>query len=366
MQIYLVGGAVRDRLLRLPVIERDWVVVGCTAEHMLAQGYKPVGKDFPVFLHPETHEEYALARTERKVAPGYHGFVFHASPDVSLEEDLKRRDLTINAIAMDADHNLVDPFNGRKDLNERCFRHVSAAFSEDPVRILRLARFAARFHDFSIHADTLSLMRRMVNEGEVATLVAERVWKEWSKALLEIAPWRFFEVLKSIGALSVCFPEWTTLPNRFALRHAAAIDASLPIRLAICCQGLSKKDIRQVCKRYRVPKACAEMAELGLLLPSYLDCWRHQNVDTVYQCLSALDVWRRPGRFASFQLLARLCCHEHKLVHDRAMLALVEDILEIDTQAWQDANLPGHEFAQRLADKRRELIAEALQNWPQA
>ena len=203
MEVYLVGGAVRDDLLGLPVKERDWCVVGATPEEMEKLGYRPVGKDFPVFLHPETAEEYALARTERKTGAGYHGFAFHAAPDISIEEDLGRRDLTINAIAMDADNQLTDPYAGRQDLADRILRHVSGAFAEDPVRILRTARFAARFHHmgFRVADETMQLMRDMVENGEADALVPERVWKETEKALGETHPQVFFSVLRDCGAL---------------------------------------------------------------------------------------------------------------------------------------------------------------------
>ena len=209
MQTYLVGGAVRDELLGIAPRERDWCVVGATPDEMLAAGYRQVGKDFPVFLHPDTGEEYALARTERKTAPGYHGFEFDTSPDVTLEEDLGRRDLTINALARDADGKLVDPFNGKADLEAKLLRHVSAAFREDPVRILRAARFAARFArlGFSIADDTLALMREMVADGEADALVPDRVWKEMDNALGEDDPQVFFEVLRECGALAAVFPE---------------------------------------------------------------------------------------------------------------------------------------------------------------
>ncbi|HEX5698070.1 MAG TPA: multifunctional CCA tRNA nucleotidyl transferase/2'3'-cyclic phosphodiesterase/2'nucleotidase/phosphatase, partial [Rhodoferax sp.] len=217
MQTYLVGGAVRDALLGWPVTDRDWVVVGATPEHMLAQGFLPVGKDFPVFLHPQTHDEYALARTERKTAPGYHGFAVHAHPDVTLEEDLARRDITVNAMAVAAchvqqngqwdTHHLIDPHGGLQDLSARVFRHVSPAFREDPVRILRVARLAARFADFTVAPETLQLMREMVATGEVDHLVAERVWQELARGLMEAKPSRMFAVLRDCGALARLLPE---------------------------------------------------------------------------------------------------------------------------------------------------------------
>ncbi|MBC7861127.1 MAG: multifunctional CCA tRNA nucleotidyl transferase/2'3'-cyclic phosphodiesterase/2'nucleotidase/phosphatase, partial [Burkholderiaceae bacterium] len=207
MKIYVVGGAVRDELLGLPVKDRDYVVVGGTPEQMLARGFRPVGKDFPVFLHPKTHEEYALARTERKTAPGYRGFVFHAAPDVTLEQDLVRRDLTVNAIARAEDGALSDPFGGVADIGRRVFRHVSDAFGEDPVRILRVARFAARFTDFTVAPETLALMRSMVEQGEVDALVPERVWQEVARGLMEARPSRMLAVLRECGALARIMPE---------------------------------------------------------------------------------------------------------------------------------------------------------------
>jgi len=207
MQVYAVGGCVRDALLGRPVADRDWVVVGATPQQMIEAGYRPVGRDFPVFLHPQTHEEYALARTERKTAPGYHGFAFHAAPEVTLEDDLARRDLTINAIAQAADGTLIDPYGGRQDLAARVLRHVSPAFAEDPVRVLRLARFAARFADFSVAPATQALMQRMVAAGEVDALVPERVWQELARGLMEPAPARMLTVLRECGALARLLPE---------------------------------------------------------------------------------------------------------------------------------------------------------------
>ena len=207
MKAYVVGGAVRDGLLGEPVNDRDWVVTGASPQDMLDAGYLPVGKDFPVFLHPRTHEEYALARTERKTAPGYHGFSFHAAPDVTLEDDLVRRDLTINAIAQQEDGTLIDPYGGQRDLAAKVLRHVSEAFAEDPVRILRLARFAARWPAFVVAPETTALMQQMVEAGEVDALVAERVWQELSRGLMERAPARMFEVLRSVGALAKLMPE---------------------------------------------------------------------------------------------------------------------------------------------------------------
>jgi len=257
MQIYRVGGAVRDRLLGLPVTDHDWVVVGATAEQMLAAGYTPVGRDFPVFLHPETKDEYALARTERKSGPGYRGFTVHADPSVTLEEDLARRDLTINAIAQADDGTLIDPYGGRSDLQAGVLRHVSAAFVEDPVRILRLARFAARWPRFRVAAETTALCRQMVADGEADALVAERAWQELSRGLMESQPSRMFEVLRDCGALERVLPEvarlWgvpqpaahhpevdTGVHLMMVLDTAARLAAPLPVRWACLVHDLGK------------------------------------------------------------------------------------------------------------------------------
>ena len=264
MEIYEVGGAVRDRLLGLPVQDRDWVVVGSSPAQMEALGFKPVGRDFPVFLHPETHEEYALARTERKVAPGYHGFQFHADPSVTLEQDLARRDLTINAMACDVHGRLIDPFGGQADLAAGILRHVSPAFAEDPVRILRLARFAARL-GFAVAEDTRSLMQAMVLRGEVDALVPERVWQELAKGLQEPAPIVFFEVLAGCGALPVCLPECQPLVEAgsrapAALARAAGLQLALPARIAII--ALSIREAPALAARLRWPGQLADLARL--------------------------------------------------------------------------------------------------------
>ena len=257
MQVFEVGGAVRDALLGLPVQDRDWVVVGASAQQLMDAGYLPVGRDFPVFLHPQTREEYALARTERKTAPGYHGFTFHADPSVTLEEDLARRDLTINAMARRPDGQLVDPYGGQRDLQGRVLRHVTEAFREDPVRILRLARFAARFPDFSVAPETLGLMRAMVDASEVDALVAERVWQELARGLMAPRPSRLFEVLRACGALQRLLPEVDRLwgvPQRpehhpevdtgvhlmLVLDMSARLDAPLAVRFACLCHDLGK------------------------------------------------------------------------------------------------------------------------------
>ncbi len=340
MEIYQVGGAVRDQLLGLPVQDRDWVVVGATAEQMKAMGYRPVGKDFPVFLHPDTHEEYALARTERKTGPGYKGFHFHAAPDVTLAEDLRRRDLTINAMAMAADGRLIDPYGGAADLRQRLLHHVSPAFSEDPVRILRVARFAARFVDlgFQLADETLQLMRDMVSSGEVDALVPERVWAELQRALGEARPSQFFEVLRASGALARLLPELDALfgvpqPREHhpeidtgvhvlqVVDQAATLSPLAPVRFAALLHDLGKGTtpreewprhhnheqrgtelVRAVCGRLRVPN---EYRDLALLVAAHHGvCHRALELRpaTALDLLEKLDALRRPERFEQFLL----------------------------------------------------------------
>lgn len=301
MKTYVVGGAVRDRLLGLPVSDRDHVVVGATVDAMLAAGFKPVGKDFPVFLHPETHEEYALARTERKVAPGYAGFVFHADPGVTLEEDLARRDFTVNAMAEDEETGtIVDPFHGRADLDRRLFRHVGPAFVEDPVRILRLARFSARFADFDIADETWTLIRRMVADGEVDALVPERVWQELARGLMEKDPARMVTILRDAGVLARQLPEVDRAfdagsgdPLLRALQRAAAAGASLGTRFAVLVSASS--DVEALCGRLAIPSSVRDIAihvsraKHELLASGDAETWTTR--------FEKLDVVRRRARF---------------------------------------------------------------------
>ena len=340
MKVYLVGGAVRDELLGLSHDERDWVVVGSTPQRMQTMNFRPVGKDFPVFLHPDTHEEYALARTERKTAPGYHGFVFHASPEVTLEQDLQRRDLTINAMAKDEAGELIDPFNGQVDLESRVLRHVSPAFSEDPVRILRVARFAARFHElgFSVAPETQELMLQMVQAGEVDALVAERVWTETVKALAEDRPSVYFEVLRSCGALRALFPELERLwgvpqPERWhpevdtgvhtmmVLDQSARLTEDVQVRFAALLHDLGKGTtpaevlpshhdhekrsvqlVRQLCERYRVPNQYRDLAVIVAEYHGHYHKIAEMRPDTVLRVLYGIDAFRRPERFSRFLL----------------------------------------------------------------
>ena len=334
MKTYLVGGAVRDALLGLPVQDRDWVVVGTTPEAMLALGFTPVGRDFPVFLHPQTHEEHALARTERKSAPGYRGFVVHASPQVTLEEDLARRDLSINAMARAPGGALIDPFNGQRDLRDQVLRHVSEAFVEDPLRILRVARFAARFADFSIAPKTMELMASMVRNGEADALAPERVWQELARGLMAPRPSRMFEALRACGALARLLPELDALwgvPQRaehhpeidtgwhqmLVLDMAAELQASLPARFACLCHDLGKATTpaadwprhlgheersarlaARLCKRWRVPAECRELAEVVAREHGNIHRSEDLSAAAVMRLLERCDALRRPARFA--------------------------------------------------------------------
>lgn len=325
MKIYTVGGAVRDALLGLPVQDRDFVVVGATPQQMLQQGFMPVGKDFPVFLHPDTHEEYALARTERKTAPGYKGFLFHADPDVTLEQDLVRRDLTINAIACAGDGSLIDPFGGQRDLAARVFRHVSSAFAEDPVRILRLARFAARFalppHDFRVAPETSLLMQQMVAAGEVDALVPERVWQELARGLQEALPSRMFAVLRECGALARLLPELDALwgapsrhhPEADAGLHAmSAIDAAarqnlgLPGRFAVLLHDLDPDPVTVLCERLRVPHDCRDLALMTVREYGNVERALQLDADAVVGLIERCDALRKPQRFAD--MLQAVAC----------------------------------------------------------
>ncbi len=306
MKIYSVGGAVRDELFGLPVVDRDYVVVGATPEDMVALGYKPVGRDFPVFLHPQTHEEYALARTERKTARGYHGFEFHAAPDVTLEQDLARRDLTINAMARGEDGKIIDPFNGMADIRARIFRHVGPAFVEDPVRILRVARFAARF-DFAIAPETLALMREMVVRGEVDALVAERVWQELSRGLMERQPSRMLDALAACGALAIVLREFARELSGEALAsrkkiidNAARAGAGLPQRFALLTMQAEDAAVAALCGRLRVPQECADLAVLAAR--QYKNAAHATALDAaaLLSLLQGVDALRRPERFAQW------------------------------------------------------------------
>jgi tRNA nucleotidyltransferase (CCA-adding enzyme) len=305
MKIYEVGGAVRDELLGLEVKDRDYVVVGATPDEMIELGYRPVGKDFPVFLHPETHEEYALARTERKTGRGYHGFQFHASAEVTLEEDLQRRDLTINAIARDEDGRLIDPHNGADDLTLGVLRHVSPAFAEDPVRILRVARFAARF-GFDIAPETAELMREMVTSGEVDALVPERVWQELARGLMEERASRLFEVLRESGALTRVAPEIAEIfddPERAqeaadALDEVAGAGEPLEVRFAVLARSLDPYAIDALANRLKLPASVRDLAVLASRHTNSIVDAEALAPEAILDLLNAADAWRRPERFS--------------------------------------------------------------------
>lgn len=400
MQVYLVGGAVRDELLGREVAERDWVVVGATPEEMLRQGFRQVGRDFPVFLHPQTHEEHALARRERKSGAGYRGFVTDAAPTVTLEEDLKRRDLTINAMARAADGTLIDPHDGQRDLESRLLRHVSEAFVEDPVRILRIARFAARFAPlgFRVAEETLELMRSMVRSGEVQALVPERVWQETERALGEARPVAFFEVLRSCGALAPIFPEvealfgvpqpaqWhpeidTGVHTLMVIDMATRLSPLATVRFAALTHDLGKaltprekwprhpghevgsvRLVTELCERLRIPN---EYRELAILVA------RHHGVvhrafelrpGTVLELLENTDALRRPERFESFLLACEADARGRTGLQDRAyrqadhLRAALAAVRGCAPTAEETATLPGTEIAARLRSRRLQAL----------
>ncbi|HEM6707928.1 TPA: multifunctional CCA addition/repair protein [Citrobacter koseri] len=340
MKIYLVGGAVRDALLGLPVKDKDWVVVGATPQEILDAGYQQVGRDFPVFLHPQTREEYALARTERKSGSGYTGFTCYAAPDVTLEEDLQRRDLTINALAQDDDGHIVDPYQGRRDLDNRLLRHVSPAFSEDPLRVLRVARFAARYAhlSFRIADETLALMRDMTAAGELEHLTPERVWKETENALTTRNPQVFFQVLRDCGALRVLFPEvdalfgvpapakWhpeidTGIHTLMTLSMAAMLSPNVDVRFATLCHDLGKgltpkalwprhhghgpagvKLVEQLCQRLRVPNEIRDLAKLVAEFHDLIHTFPILQPKTIVKLFDSIDAWRKPQRVEQIAL----------------------------------------------------------------
>ncbi len=418
MQIFMVGGAVRDALLGLPVQDRDWVVVGSTSEELTRLGYLPVGKDFPVFLHPDTREEYALARTERKTAPGYRGFAVSAAPDVTLAEDLARRDLTINSIAAPAGiacakapfclnfENLVDPYGGQADLKAKVLRHVTDAFREDPVRILRLARFAARFSDFSVAPETMQLMQTMVADGEADALVPERVWQELSRGLMEATPSRMFDVLRESGALERVLPEVNQLwgvPQRadyhpevdtgvhlmMVLDMAAHLNAPLPVRFACLMHDLGKgttpADVlprhigheersarlsRKVCERLRVPLDCKELAEVVAREHGNIHRSSEFKASALVRLLERCDAFRKPQRFADV-LLACECDARGRLGLQESpypqrprlmgVLAAAQSVVTRDiAENAQAAGLTGEKIGEQIHAARVGAVSAAL------
>lgn len=402
MQIYRVGGAVRDELLGLPVSDQDWVVTGATPVQMLDAGYRQVGKDFPVFLHPRTQEEYALARTERKTGPGYHGFEIDAAPQVTLEQDLARRDLTINAMARNADGELIDPYGGQADLQRRLLRHVSPAFVEDPLRILRVARFAARFHGLGFHVapETQALMREMVEAGEVESLVAERVWVECQRALGEPFPVQFFMVLRECGALAVLLPELdrlfgvpqpehhhpeidTGVHSLMVLEQAVKLSDQTQVRFAALVHDVGKGEtpasqwprhikheqrsvrlIERLCRRLRVPR---DYRQLAVLVARYhTHCHRSLELKpaTLLKTLDSVDAWRRPQRFEQFVLACeadargRLGLENRDYPQAQYLRQVREAAAAVTTAPLIEQGLQGRELAQALQQLRVAVIGQ--------
>ena len=403
MKVYLVGGAVRDELLGISGADRDWVVVGATPQDLLNMGYQAVGKDFPVFLHPQTKEEYALARTERKIAKGYHGFEVHASPDVTLEEDLSRRDLTINAIAKDEAGVLHDPYGGEADLKNQLFSHVTDAFAEDPVRILRVARLAARFTTFAVAATTLQLMQHMVNVGEVDSLVSERVWQELARGLMSTKPSRMLEVLRSCGALERILPELdrlygvpqtethhpeidTGIHIGMVLDISAQLQTPLEVRFACLVHDLGKgitpadqlprhigheqrslKLLKQLCERLRVPQHCKKLAEVIAREHGNIHQSQNLGAQAALRLLVRCDAIRRPDRF---ELILQACeCDargrlglEKKIYSQSVRLTrLLQVVLQVDTKVIANQaikeGLSGEAIGKKI-EKERERVLE--------
>ncbi len=402
MEKYLVGGAVRDKLLGYPVKECDWVVVGETPESMIKQGFRAVGKDFPVFLHPETHEEYALARTERKTAPGYKGFIIHADVDVTLEQDLQRRDLTINALAMTPEGEIIDPYGGRDDLDKRIFRHVSPAFAEDPVRILRVARFAARYHHlgFKLAPDTQELMRAMVNAGEVNHLVPERVWAELFKALNETSPSAFFYTLIECGALEKIFPEIYRLfgvpqPEKhhpeidtgvhamMCLEQAALLSTKPEVRFAALVHDLGKalspKDnlphhyghetkglpvLETLCNRLRVPNAFKSLAQHVMQYHTHCHKVRELKPSTLVDLLSTLGAFKQHNQFLEFLLACEADAKGRTGLENRPypqavyLMTAAKTAASVAVSDLMDGSLQGAQIGEAVRRLRTQAIAE--------
>lgn len=409
LRLYLVGGAVRDKLLGLSSSDRDWVAVGHTAQELLDAGFRPVGRDFPVFLHPDTGEEIALARTERKTARGYHGFIFHADSSVTLEQDLQRRDLTINAMALDDDGSIIDPCGGQQDLRAKVLRHVSDAFAEDPVRILRLARFAARWPEFTVAPETMCLCAAMVDSGEVQALVAERVWQELSKGLMETDPARMFEVLRDCGALKILLPEVDRLwgvPQRaqyhpevdtgihlmMVLRLAARMNAPLPVRYACLVHDLGKGTTpasewprhigheqrsvqlaREIAQRFRVPNDCKALAEVVAREHGNVHRSLEFGAEALTRLLDRCDAWRRPERF-EWVLLAceadargRLGFEDSCYLPAIRLRAALKAGLVLNITAIMDVvnqrDLKGSQIASHIHNLRVSTIRQLVTSW---
>lgn len=362
MQIYKVGGAVRDRLLGRPVSDIDWLVVGATVEDMHARGYRPVGADFPVFLHPKTGEEYALARTERKSGRGYGGFTFHASPDVTLEEDLIRRDLTINAMAEDEQGVIHDPYHGQEDLSQRLLRHVSPAFAEDPLRVLRVARFAARYAPlgFQVADQTLELMRQISASGELQALTAERSWKEIERALMEDQPQVFIQVLRACGALAELMPELEgdtdTLP---ALQQSALHKQPVHVRWACLLRGLEPAAIKALNQRFKAPRECQELAVLVAEFADRADDALTLAPADLLEMLQKFDVYRRPHRFEDFLAACEMASYGRgEQVYPQAeyLRGAAAMAKAVDVQPLVRAGLKGQALGETLKQERLKAL----------
>ncbi|MCT8342564.1 MULTISPECIES: multifunctional CCA addition/repair protein [Photorhabdus] len=402
MRVYLVGGAVRDRLLNFPVKERDWVVVGETSETLLSLGYQQVGKDFPVFLHPQTHEEYALARTERKSGLGYTGFTCYAAPDVTLEDDLQRRDLTVNAIAQTPTGELVDPYHGVDDLNNRILRHVSDAFSEDPLRVLRVARFAARFAHlgFTIAPETQALMSNMATNGELSVLTPERVWKETEKALASPSPQVFFQVLRDCGALGVLFPEidnlfgvpapekWhpeidTGIHTLMVLKVATELTNEVDSRFASLCHDLGKgltppeqwphhyghgpagvKLVDQLCQRLRVPNSVRDLAKLAAQYHDLVHTVAQLRPKTLLKLFDAVDAWRKPQRIEQLVIISeadargRIGFEDTPYPQGDYLRQAFKVASQVQVKNIVDSGLRGADIGHELRRQRQHALAE--------
>ena len=381
MEVYLVGGAVRDELLGLPITERDWVVVGASPEQMESQGYKAVGKDFPVFLHPQSKEEYALARTERKKGRGYHGFEVHASPDVTLEEDLHRRDLTINAIAKSELNALIDPYGGQQDLKDKVLRHVSDAFTEDPLRVLRIARFAAKFHNlgFSIAEETQQLMRHIVNTSEIEDLSPERIWQETYKALSMPSPEQFFLVLYSVNALSQTHPsindEFSNQPSRefalAALNMLAKEETDACMRLASMLGGLyfqqadnGHQAVKTLCEELILPRACKELLLLTVLYQHSCHNVFQLDKKQLLELLRSLDAKRKPDRFIKLLKIFSIIHQSINSTNDYLQASFLKQaaktIENIDIEPWIKAKISQQELADNIRHAQQERLEKLI------
>lgn len=408
MQVYRVGGAVRDKLLGLDIQDIDWVITGSTPEQMIADGYRAIGKDFPVFLHPETKQEYALARTERKISRGYSGFSFNTDPEITIEQDLSRRDLTINAIAEDVNGNIIDPFNGQQDIENRILRHVSDAFVEDPVRVLRVARFAARFHHlgFSIADETRSLIKQIADSGELNALVAERVWTEMNKALAETDPQVFFTSLRDCQVLATLFPEIdnlfgvpqtakyhpeidTGIHVMMVLKKAAELNFNNDIRFAALTHDLGKantpahvlpghhgheqrgvKLTRQFCKKWRVPKATTELALMTCEYHTHIHRAYELKASTLLKLFMQTDCFRRPERFKQMtdaciaDVRGRTSFENTPYPQAAYVNRLVQKLNELDLSAVVNSSIKGKEVGKAIYDYRLNFLKTILEKDP--